>query len=90
MKWMSLFLTLIVLKSCGSDDSSVKITIKPNANTFVLGDTLRLSLKHKKGISIDSTHYSLNDQPIALPFVFTDEKLGDQQLKAINFIAGKK
>ena len=75
---MSLFLTLIALKSCGSNDSSVKITIKPNANTFVHGDSLQLSLKHKKGITIDSTHYFLNEQSITLPYVFTDEKLGDQ------------
>ena len=90
MKWMSLFLTLIALKSCGSSDSSVKITIKPNANTFVYGDTLNLSLRHKKGITIDSTQYFLNGQVLALPYVFANEKLGDQQLKAINFVAGEK
>ena len=90
MKWMSLFLTLIALKSCGSNDSSFKITIKPNANTFVHGDSLQLSLKHKKGITIDSTHYFLNEQSITLPYVFTDEKLGDQQLSAISFVAGEK
>ncbi|MDA9244445.1 hypothetical protein N9P19_00005, partial [Flavobacteriaceae bacterium] len=70
MKWMSLFLTLIALKSCGSNDSSIKITIKPNANTFVHGDTLNLSLRHKKGLTIDSTQYFLNGQVLALPYVF--------------------
>ncbi len=89
MKWMSLFLTLIALKSCGSNDSSIKITIKPNANTFVHGDTLNLSLRHKKGLTIDSTQYFLNGQVLALPYVFVNEKLGDQQLKAINYIAGE-
>ena len=89
MKWMSLFLTLIALKSCGSNDSSIKITIKTNANTFVHGDTLNLSLRHKKGLTIDSTQYFLNGQVLALPYVFVNEKLGDQQLKAINYIAGE-
>ncbi len=90
MKWISLILIIITLKSCGSNRSSLRITIKPNANTFVHGDTLSLTLKHKKGISIDSTRYFLNDVAIVLPHVFAEEKLGDQRLTAINFVAGEK
>lgn len=89
MKWMSLLLSLVFLKAC-SDEATPKITIKPNANTYVAGDTLTVNLRHKKSLTLTQVEYFLDDAPITLPYVFTAEKLGDHQLSATALIAGKE
>lgn len=88
MKWMSLFLILLFLKACGNDETGQKITIKPNANKYVIGDTLRISLRHKKNLVLDSTQYLLNGEVINLPHVFNDERLGDHHLGAVSYVRG--
>ena len=90
MKWLSLLIVFAGLKSCGSDNNTPKITLKPNANTYVYGDTLAIKLRHKKDMVIDSTHYFLNTNKLILPHVFSNEKLGDHQLRAIHYVAGKE
>ena len=90
MKWMSLLLSLVFLKACGGSDASPKITLKPNANTYVAGDTLKVQLKHKKSLSLAKVQYFLDDTPITLPYVFTADKLGDHQLSATALIEGSK
>ena len=89
MKWMSLLLSLVFLKAC-SDEATPKITLKPNANTYVAGDTLTVNLRHKKSLTLTQVEYFLDDAPITLPYVFTAEKLGDHQLSATALIAGKE
>lgn len=89
MKWMSLLLSLVFLKAC-SDEATPKITLKPNANTYVAGDTLTVNLRHKKSLTLTQVEYFLDDAPITLPYVFTTEKLGDHQLSATALIAGKE
>ena len=86
MKWLSLLFILIALKSCSSSDKSLKITLKPNANTFVVGDTLRVALKYKKEIVIDSSDYFLDGKPISLPHQINLPLLGDHLLSAKHFI----
>ena len=86
---MSLLLSLVFLKAC-SDEATPKITIKPNANTYVAGDTLTVNLRHKKSLTLTQVEYFLDDAPITLPYVFTAEKLGDHQLSATALIAGKE
>ncbi len=88
MKWMSLLFTLLLLKACGSSDNLNKIRFKPNQNTFVSGDTLSVTLKTAKTL-VDSTFYFLNEKPIQIPYVFSDEKLGDIELKAKIYSSGK-
>ena len=89
MKWMSLLLSLIALKACSGDAAAPKITLKPNSNTFVAGDTLRVKLKHKKELVWDKLEYFLDDTPIALPYVFGKEKLGDHRLRAVATVNGQ-
>ena len=86
---MSLLLSLVFLKAC-SDEATPKITLKPNANTYVAGDTLTVNLRHKKSLTLTQVEYFLDDAPITLPYVFTAEKLGDHQLSATALIAGKE
>ena len=86
---MSLLLSLLLLKSCGGEESPLKITLKPNSNTYVQGDTLSVQLKHKKSIQIDSTHYQLNGEPIVLPYLINNKKLGDYRLTATHYLQGK-
>ena len=89
MKWTALLLSLLLLKSCGGDESPIKITLKPNSNTYVQGDTLSIKLKHKKSIAIDSTHFQLNGERISLPYVIKNKKLGDHRLTATHYLEGK-
>lgn len=89
MKWMSLLLSLVFLKAC-SDEATPKITLKPNANTYVAGDTLTVNLRHKKSLTLTQVEYFLDDAPITLPYVFTAEKLGDHQLSATALMEGKE
>ena len=72
MKWMSLLLSLVFLKACGDSDATPKITLKPNANTYVAGDTLKVQLKHKKSLELTQVQYFLNDST-SLPYIFTAE-----------------
>ncbi|MEL0301717.1 MAG: glutaminyl-peptide cyclotransferase, partial [Flavobacteriaceae bacterium] len=90
MKWMSLLLSLVFLKACGDSDAKPKITLKPNANTYVAGDTLKVQLKHKKSLELTQVQYFLDDSPIALPYVFTAEKLGDHRLSATALMEGRE
>ena len=83
MKWSLLFLSVIALKTCGAGNDKPQLKIKPNANTFVAGDTLSVRLRGAKQIAPDAVQYYLNDQPITLPHVFGNERLGDHQLKAV-------
>ena len=89
MKWMSLLLSLVFLKACG-DEATPKITLKPNANTYVAGDTLTVDLRHKKSLALTQVQYFLDDAPITLPYVFTEEKLGDHLLTASAQLEGKE
>ena len=89
MKWMSLLLSLIVLKACSGGDAQPKITLKPNSNTYVSGDTLNVKLKHKKELQWDTVDYYLDEQPLTVPYVFDKEKLGDHQLRAQITVDGK-
>ena len=86
---MSLLLSLIILKSCGDNDQNLQIKLKTNANTYRVGDTLKVSLRPKNRPDLDSTHFFLNQKRIALPYVFTNQKLGDHQLKATHYYQGK-
>ena len=47
MKWMSLLLGLVFLKAFGDRNATPKITLKPNANAYVAGDTSRFNLSIK-------------------------------------------
>ena len=89
MKWMSLLLSLVFLKACGGE-AKPKITLKPNANTYVAGDTLTVDLRHKKSLALTQVQYFLDQTPITLPYVFTAEKLGDHQLNATALLEGKE
>ena len=90
MKWMSLLLSLVFLKACGDSDATPKITVKPNANTYVAGDTLKVQLKHKKSLELTQVQCFLDDSPITLPYVFTAEKLGDHRLSATALMEGRE
>lgn len=81
MKWTSLFLSLIFLKACGGEEK-LRFNLKPNNNTYVAGDTLTVTPKHKKNLALSNLQYYLDGKPIALPYVFNDEKLGDHVLSA--------
>lgn len=90
MKWSIFLAAMIALKSCGNDTPAITVKLKPEANTYLVGDTLRIQLKHNKKHSIDSTHFYLNEKRIDLPYVFSETRLGDYRLSAKHFLQGKE
>ncbi len=74
----------LFLWSCGgSDTNKNNFSIATNAdkNTVQLGETLKLTLKNPKNLSVKSVTYQLNGKEIADSFV-VDSKLGDQNITA--------
>lgn len=91
MKWISMLLTIIVLKGCGNENDLPKFKIKANQKTFVVGDTLHLSVKNKKNIAYDSIRFSLQAAEISSTHIFSEDAvLGDQPIEATVFIEGKE
>ncbi len=86
MKWLTILLSIIILKGCGSSENTSKFKIKTNKKTFVIGDTLRISTKDKKNIVFDSVVYTLRGKRIELPYVFPENSLlGDYQINGTGF-----
>lgn len=91
MKWITMLLTIIVLKSCGSGIDSPKFKIKANQKTFTVGDTLQLSVKNNKNRTYDSIHYFLKRKKIKSSYVFSKtDLLGDIAAEAVVFSNEKK
>ncbi|MDB9779491.1 glutaminyl-peptide cyclotransferase [Flavobacteriaceae bacterium] len=91
MKWITMLLTIIALKSCGNENNAPKFKIKANQKTFVTGDTLHLTIQNRKKIAYDSVQFSLRGARIAPTYVFPEDALlGDIPAEAVVFIEGKK
>ena len=74
----------LFLLTCGGSDTTknnFSITTSADKNTIQLGETLKLSLKNPKNISIKSVSYQLDGKDISESFV-VDSKLGDQNITA--------
>lgn len=80
-----IFLSTLVL-SCGSNSNQKKdaFSIKTNAEkgNISISETLKLSLENKKGHTIDSFSYTLNDKKITESFVLSNHKLGKYNIEA--------
>ncbi len=91
MKWITMLLTIIVLKSCGTGTNSSKFKLKVNQKTFTVGDTLQLNVKNNNNRTYDSIHYFLKGKKIDSSYVFSEnDLLGDTASEAIVFSNGKK
>ena len=91
MKWITMLLTIIALKSCGNENNAPKFKIKANQKTFVTGDTLHLTIQNRKKIAYDSVQFSLRGARIAPTYVFPEDALlGNIPTEAVVFIEGKQ
>lgn len=91
MKWITMLLTIITLKGCGTENNAPKFKIKANQKTFVIGDTLNLTIQNRKNTIYDSIQFSLRGERIASPYVFLEDALlGDISTEATVFIKGKE
>jgi len=91
MKWITMLLTIITLKSCGNENNAPKFKIKANQMTFVTGDTLHLTIQNRKKTAYDSVQFSLRGARIAPTYIFPEDALlGDIPTEAVVFIEGKK
>ena len=85
-----MLLTIIVLKSCASGIDSPKFKIKVNQKIFIVGDTLKLSVKNNKNRPLDSIHYFLKNKKIESSYVFSQiDLLGDSSVEIFVFVNGK-
>ena len=86
-----MLLTIIVLKSCASGIDSPKFKIKVNQKTFIVGDTLKLSVNNNKNRPLDSVHYFLKNKKIESSYVFSEiDLLGDSSVEILVFVNGKE
>ena len=91
MKWITMLLIIIALKSCGNENNAPKFKIKANQKTFVSGDTLHLSIQNRNKTAYDSVQFSLRGARINPTYVFPEDALlGDIPTEAVVFIEGKK
>lgn len=74
----------LFLWTCGGTDTNknnFSITTNVEKNTIQLGQTLKLSLKNPKNLTIQSVSYQMNGKDISESFV-VDSKLGTQTITA--------
>ncbi|MEZ4802833.1 MAG: glutaminyl-peptide cyclotransferase [Gelidibacter sp.] len=74
----------LFLWTCGGSDTdknNFSITTNAEKNTIQLGETLKLSLKNPKNISVQSVSYQMNGKDISETFI-VDSKLGEQTITA--------
>ena len=91
MKWITMLLTIIVLKGCGDENNAPKFKIKANQKTFVTGDTLHLTIQNRKNTAYDSIQFFLRGERIAVPYIIPEDALlGDIPTEAAVFIEGKE
>jgi len=91
MKWITMLLTIIVLKGCGDENNAPKFKIKVNQKTFVTGDSLQLSIKNQKNKPIDSIYFTARGSLVETPYVFPEDALlGDVPIQAVIYIEGEK
>lgn len=79
-----IFLTTL-LCSCGGGKQQKKFKIKTNTtnNTIALNKTLALSISNPKKIEIASILYSINGEIIEANTTLKNQKLGQQEIKAV-------
>ena len=91
MKWITMLLTIITLKGCGTENNAPKFKIKANQKTFVIGDTLNLTIQNRKNTIYDSIQFSLRGEQIPATYIFhEDALLGDIPTEAAVFVEGKE
>ncbi len=90
---MSLLSLAFILQSCGEEKAipaDFEITTSAKKNAVKNGDTIKLSLKAKKNITIDSVSYQIDGKTMGTTttlsnyeIIPTSKKLGHKDLKAI-------
>lgn len=90
LRYIVVFLcvTMLII-SCGdTKPKKTKLAIQTNTTNIKLGDTLNLSLKNPKNITIDSVKYMLNGKAIAANEILNKVTLGKKQLTATAYFKG--
>ena len=87
MSFAKLFIITVLslfFGACGSSETNknnFSITTNAEKNTIQLGETLKLSLKNTRNLSVQSVSYQMNGKNIDDSFVM-DSKLGEQKITA--------
>ena len=84
-KYLTACILSLFLLNCGDKSTSKKtaFTIQTNKISFIIGDSLNLSINNPKNLNIESVQYTLNDKSIPSKLVLSDLTLGAKSLKAI-------
>lgn len=83
-KFLILFCLSITLANCGDTNASKQtgLSIDTKVKSILLGDTLNLSIKNPKNLSISDVSYTLDGKPISNNEVLNDITLGDKTITA--------
>jgi len=97
VKLFVITLLSLLINSCENDENLFLIDTSILKQVYQLDEDISLAIKNDKNKTIDSITYSLNDSKIGtvkgnetLRFTLKNQKLGEQELKAIVFYNGKQ
>lgn len=74
----------LLIYNCGNTDASKQsgLSIKTTTKSYMLGDTLKLSINNPKKLDIKSVSYEINGKPMENPTVLNHITLGEKTIKA--------
>ncbi|MGC6479759.1 MAG: glutaminyl-peptide cyclotransferase [Flavobacteriaceae bacterium] len=90
MKFGISTLLFITIYACNpSADNGLRLKLNPKKNKFSWGDSISFVVDNKKNKSLEDLRYYLDDQPIDARHLFSNERLGNHQLRVEGQVDGK-
>ena len=88
MKFRKYFILLtlaLFITNCGDTNASKQsgLSLKLSAKSYMLGDTLKLSLNNPKQHEVTKVTYQLNGEPIEVNSILSDITLGEKEITAV-------
>lgn len=83
-KYIIILSLSLLISNCGNTDASKQsgLSIKTTTKSYMLGDTLKLSINNPKKLDIKSVSYEINGKPMENPTVLNNITLGEKTIKA--------
>lgn len=83
-KYIIILSLSLLISNCGNTDASKQsgLSIKTTTKSYMLGDTLKLSINNPKKLDIKSVSYEINGKPMENPTVLNHITLGEKTIKA--------
>ena len=88
--FLYIFLFLLFFKCDVNIKKAVSLNIISKGKKYKIGDTLKINMKTKQPINIDSVFFYLDNQQISNNYVFEKDILGKKKIEMRVFFKGKK